>query len=159
MNRSGGFRIRVVSTVFTAALKVFTMITRRPRVRIRVLNEQGEILLLRGVISHGAWSLPGGGVGRKESLVAAAVRELYEETGIRIKETDMQFVRTLEKPAINIPFSAPLFETTVNRKKLPKVPHNTWEVMEIGWFRISHLPRPLSTIAESAIRELYDRGN
>lgn len=46
-----------------------------------VVNEAGEVLLVRHTYIEG-WYLPGGGVDRGETMRAAAVREVWEETGI-----------------------------------------------------------------------------
>ncbi len=66
--------------------------------RILLLNEKNEIFLLRvlpntividpkNLLSGPYWITPGGGVEADESLLTAAQRELYEETGI----TDAEF--------------------------------------------------------------------
>jgi 8-oxo-dGTP diphosphatase len=55
-----------------------------PRVRVAVCITAGERLLLVGHRrpSGERWLLPGGGVEPGETLVAAAKRELHEETGL-----------------------------------------------------------------------------
>lgn len=56
---------------------------------IALFNEQGELLLLkRADDAHcpGLWSLPGGKLEPDESPLAAAKRELLEETGFRCEE-------------------------------------------------------------------------
>jgi 8-oxo-dGTP pyrophosphatase MutT (NUDIX family) len=56
-----------------------------------VFNEGGEVLLVRhSYQSPGRWMLPGGGLASGESAVAAAAREVAEETGCRI--ADARFI-------------------------------------------------------------------
>jgi ADP-ribose pyrophosphatase YjhB (NUDIX family) len=54
-----------------------------------VLNDEGEVLVVsqRGK----SWSLPKGHIDRGEDALAAAKREIYEESGIR----DLELVREL----------------------------------------------------------------
>ena len=65
----------------------------RPTARVIVLDPADRILLFRAMIGHSVeperrpdatsfWALPGGGIEAGESHVAAARRELAEETGI-----------------------------------------------------------------------------
>lgn len=55
-------------------------------VRGLVVDDHGQVLLVRHTYGAGAWHLPGGGVKRRESLSRAVVRELREETGIVVDE-------------------------------------------------------------------------
>lgn len=50
-----------------------------------VLNDQGEILLIKG--PRRGWEMPGGQVEEGESLKDAAIREAKEESGIDIEIT------------------------------------------------------------------------
>jgi 8-oxo-dGTP diphosphatase len=54
-------------------------------VAVMVLNQDNQILLVKGY-SRG-WEFPGGYVGEGESIKAAAVREVKEESGIDIELT------------------------------------------------------------------------
>lgn len=55
--------------------------SRRSRV---LVVARGAVLLVEPWLGNGTWSLPGGGLHKGERAVDGAVRELAEETGIRI---------------------------------------------------------------------------
>lgn len=140
-----------MSFVVVMNLKLFTLITNRPRARVLVVNERNQILLLRAYISHGKWTLPGGALGRKESAVMAAKRELYEETGIKADVSALTYLATLQKPEYDIPFIAPVYVLNVRSDALPTQRHNPREVQEIHWFDRSALPEPLSGTVTAAL--------
>lgn len=56
-----------------------------------VVEAAGRMLLIRRALDpyKGCWAVPGGFVEKGESVTIAAVRELEEETGIRISEDDL----------------------------------------------------------------------
>lgn len=145
-------KLRAVVTAFVILnLKLFTLVTKRPRARVLVVNEDDQVLLIRAVISHGRWSLPGGGLNRHETAVAAARRELFEETGIAVDESALVYMTTLKRPDHDIPFEAPLFYVSVRKSELPNKNVNPREIEAIGWFDKNQLPTPLSLIASAAI--------
>ncbi|MDR0570434.1 MAG: NUDIX hydrolase [Clostridiales Family XIII bacterium] len=55
-------------------------------VRVAVIDEDGRLLLVRQRHEgREIWMLPGGAIEDGEDAAAAAVREVFEETGLRIK--------------------------------------------------------------------------
>lgn len=142
---------RGISPLFIVGLWAYTFFTRTERVRVMVFNERGDVLLLRGVVSDGKWSLPGGGVEKGETATAAASRELYEETGIRVRQTDLRYLTTLARPDIRVNFKVPLFTVTVNAADLPERHTNKWEIAGVEWFDLRALPDSLSLVARVAL--------
>lgn len=65
-----------------------------PKVRATaVLVEQGGILLVEQRVSATrSWSLPGGGVEPGESLEECVIREVREETGLRVAVDELLYV-------------------------------------------------------------------
>lgn len=49
-----------------------------------ILNEEGKVLLTRRQ-DNGQWCLPSGGLEAGESPAEAAAREVFEETGLRVR--------------------------------------------------------------------------
>jgi 8-oxo-dGTP pyrophosphatase MutT (NUDIX family) len=52
-------------------------------VKAMILDEAGRVLLVRHTYRDG-WFFPGGGVKRRETLVDAVKRELFEEVGVTL---------------------------------------------------------------------------
>lgn len=67
---------------------------KRQSARLLVVSPQKRILLFKYVYNNGAlaggayWATPGGGVEPGESFESTAIRELFEETGIRVQQVD-----------------------------------------------------------------------
>jgi 8-oxo-dGTP pyrophosphatase MutT (NUDIX family) len=59
-----------------------------PAVTVVVAREDGAILLIRRT-DNDNWALPGGAVEMQESVAGAAVRETWEETGVKCEITGL----------------------------------------------------------------------
>ena len=69
---------------------------RRRSARLLIMEPAGRVLLFRFVFKKGPlagedyWATPGGGVEEGETFEQAAIRELREETGIRVESVGPQ---------------------------------------------------------------------
>ena len=65
-----------------------------------VVNRQGEVLLVRrgNEPYRGCWALPGGFMEMDETIEHCAVRELQEETGLQVAETDLHLIGIYSTP-------------------------------------------------------------
>ena len=52
-----------------------------------IIEREGKVLMVRRAIQpgYGLWSIPGGYVDRGEVVEVAAVREVWEETGLKVE--------------------------------------------------------------------------
>ncbi len=64
-----------------------------PSVTAAVRHEDGRLLLIHKV-DNDFWALPGGAMDRGESVAAAAVREVEEETGVKVELTGLVGIYT-----------------------------------------------------------------
>jgi ADP-ribose pyrophosphatase YjhB (NUDIX family) len=109
------------------------------------LLHDGKILLTKREDAD-SWCLPGGAVDDGESLAAAAVREVREETGLVVRLT--RLVGLYSRPewsSHSVVFAAELLGGAL-------APHPT-EVVEAGFFDPGALPEPLLWWWERPIRE------
>ena len=110
-----------------------------------VRDERGRILLQQRS-DNGLWGLPGGCQELGERLEATAVRELYEETGIRVREDDLILINTLSGEARKRVYSngdivynnTSLYLVDINSKDLA-IKMNA-ESIKLEFFGIDNLP-------------------
>jgi ADP-ribose pyrophosphatase YjhB (NUDIX family) len=107
--------------------------------------QHGKVLLTKREDAD-SWCLPGGAVDNGESLAAAAVREVHEETGLVVRLT--RLVGLYSRPdwsSHSVVFAAELLGGTLAP--------DTAEVVDAGFFDPGALPEPLLWWWERPIRE------
>ncbi|MEU6986540.1 NUDIX hydrolase [Streptomyces sp. NPDC046324] len=119
-------------------------------VGVVVTDEDGRVLL--GLHPGGAWELPGGKVDPGESIEAAAVRELAEETTLVAGVTDVEIIGILldsltstELTRLTAVAVVRAFSGTPAVAEPDKI--RSWE-----WTALDDLPRPLFTPSAQALR-------
>lgn len=110
-------------------------------VRVVVVAEDDRVLMVKEA-EDGLWTLPGGWVDVGESLSLAAEREVFEETGYRVRAVKIAAIFDKlahpHPPALH--HSYLLF---VNAALEGGSPQTSIETTEVGWFRLDNFP-PLS---------------
>lgn len=102
-----------------------------------IINEEGQVLLLKHVFRPGSgWGIPGGFLERDEQPDAAIRRELREETGMELESLEIAFVRTLMKSArVEI-----IYRCRAHGEAAPQ----GYEINSAEWFPPDRLPSSLS---------------
>jgi ADP-ribose pyrophosphatase YjhB (NUDIX family) len=124
-------------------------------VRVAVLDDQSRILMVKEA-EDDLWTLPGGWVDVGESLSLAAEREVFEETGYRVKV--MKLAALFDKlahehpPALHHSYLAFVTAQLAGGSRRTSI-----ETTEVGWFAPDELP-PLSIgrATASQIRRALD---
>ena len=80
------------SFAFQCARIVITFLKIPIRGALVVVWSRGKILLVRKSYRNG-WSIPGGLLKKDETWAQAAMRETFEEVGIRVPEEDLVFLK------------------------------------------------------------------
>jgi len=137
----------------------------QPRVGAGVLlvddRERVLLTLRKGAPEAGSWSILGGKVDFLETVQDCAVRESYEEAGVRIAIERLLCITDHLLPAENQHWVSPSYlARIVEGQAYNREPHKS---EDLRWFGFSELPENLTMTARNAInayRELRsDRGS
>jgi len=116
---------------------LYLYLSRSKRTRVMVVVDN-EVLAVRGWIGDGGWSLPGGGLHRSETPKSSAVRELKEETGIEVNETELQLLID-DKSIRRHGMSFRIVAYAVILKQKPVLSRQKLEINELDWLNINEL--------------------
>jgi len=126
----------------------------RMTIGVRVMVVDGDrVLLIRHTYVPG-WQFPGGGVDPGETVEAAGMREVMEETGYRVTGSmelinifhNFSSVTNRDHVAFYV---AKSFEKAFDRKP-------DREIAEIGWFDRFSLPQEVTPATSQRIDEYFD---
>lgn len=128
-------------------LKLIRFKTRRTRCLIVAGN---EVLLTKTWISRQRWSLPGGGIGRGETILEGVRREVFEELGLKIKPKDFRRLGMFVRREGGFRMDLETFVVRLPAK--PALKPDRWELIETGWFKLADLPEPRAPLVAWAIK-------
>jgi 8-oxo-dGTP diphosphatase len=97
-----------------------------------IIFDQGKILLERRAINpgYGLWALPGGMAEQNEEIEDCLVREIHEETGLKVKINRLLDVKGGKKVCI-VFYEVSLVGGTLNISE---------ESLELNWFKAEDIP-------------------
>ena len=106
-------------------------------------------VLLGHRLDDGTWSMPGGKLDYGEDVLACALRETHEETGVRVTKGDVRLVSVEGRVMRNehwvtIGFLARKFRGIARVMEPHKF--SDWQ-----WFRLDDLPSPLYTSSKAIL--------
>ncbi|MDH2878714.1 NUDIX hydrolase [Bacillus cytotoxicus] len=110
---------------------------------VLVINKKGEVLLQQRTEPYGKWGLPGGLMELSESPEETAYREVYEETGIHVKNLRLihvfsganyftKLANGDEFQSVTTAYYTDEYEGNLNM--------NTAEAVQLAFFPIRELP-------------------
>ena len=94
-----------------------------------------EVLLVRGWLGDGKWGLPGGGIHKGEDSLTGALRELHEETGIRLKPEQMKFLGSSVASTSGLRFHYDRYAAVLPER--PAVKPQRLEIISAEWIPVS----------------------
>lgn len=106
-----------------------------------IVENDGKILLVRLAYAHKGWTIPGGGVDKGETFEEAARRELFEETGIFVKD-----LSKIYEYSSNVNYkrdTVHVFYTKIKKNQKVDVKIDNFEIQDYLWFNSEQdLPEP-----------------
>jgi ADP-ribose pyrophosphatase YjhB (NUDIX family) len=116
-----------------------------PKVGVRgaVFDADGRILMVREVVDQNRWTLPGGWADVNQTPAQSVVREVFEESGYRVRAVKLAAVwdrARQAQPAMAFSVVRMFFVCTLEGG----APATSLETSEIGWFAERDVPKDLS---------------
>jgi 8-oxo-dGTP pyrophosphatase MutT (NUDIX family) len=113
---------------------IYLMIGRRTRV---IVASGDEVLLVRGWLGDGKWGLPGGGIHKGEDSLTGALRELHEETGIRLRPEQMKFLGSSVARTSGLRFRYDQYAAVLSGR--PAIKPQRLEIISAEWIPVSEI--------------------
>lgn len=113
-----------------------------------VFNKENKVLMLDHVLRPASgWGIPGGFIEANESPIQAIERELLEETGLVIKDVEIFQIRVDYRHV----------EMLVSASAEGEGEVKSFEIKQLGWFKVDELPEKMSPFYKQIIREVLSK--
>lgn len=124
----------------------------KSRVRVLVLNNKDEVLLTRSWFGFQRWSLPGGGIRRREFPLAAAMREVHEETGVVLQLHRLKSLGKFENGDSAAPFIVDCYVARIDKQPARIPARYRLEMLDVAWFPLRDIPKDHSPTIDEAMK-------
>jgi ADP-ribose pyrophosphatase YjhB (NUDIX family) len=116
-----------------------------PKVGVRgaVFDASGRILMVREVVDENRWTLPGGWADVNQTPAQSVVREVFEESGYRVRAVKLAGVwdrARQQQPPMAFSVIRMFFVCALEGGE----PATSLETSEVGWFAETDIPVDLS---------------
>jgi ADP-ribose pyrophosphatase len=112
-----------------------------------IIDSERKILLVKHSYGRYNWDLPGGKAESNESVEETAIREAFEEVGVRIKVGEITGI--YYDPTYDMHHFVFLSQIDEDMMPTPSSP----EILECGYFNIDELPKPMSEFTYNRIHD------
>ena len=147
MTRAWGILGRLAFWLGWPGLWLYLYHSRRTRV---LITHDDRLLLVKGWLGAGTWELPGGGRHRRESALAAAEREVREETGLSIAPDQITEIGSFQAHGYGFRYQYTLLRVELN--ETTRTVRQRGEIVAIQWFSRTELADiKLSTQLQAAL--------
>jgi ADP-ribose pyrophosphatase YjhB (NUDIX family) len=132
------YLIKIFSPIVISLLRLYWFIFRPKTFGVRcIIQFEDKILFIKHSYGSGLWSVPGGGIKRKESFEKAVRREVKEEVGIILKEVKKigSYISTKE-------YKIDTVELFWSKVETDTFKIDNFEIIEARWATIDQIPKP-----------------
>lgn len=109
------------------------------RSRVLIICDQ-RFLVVKSWLGTGQWDLPGGGLHKSEIAVDGAIREVYEETSLKLNSH--QFRQILKDRISKFGLSYKIIGFVVILENLPKVKAQRSQIRALQWINFQDAQNP-----------------
>jgi 8-oxo-dGTP pyrophosphatase MutT (NUDIX family) len=107
------------------------------RTRVIIIDPNNHVLLVKGWIGRNAWILPGGGLHHREEEIKGAIREVYEETGVKLDKTVLKYEDNGIAHEYGLRFRYILLSASLTDS--PIIKRQKIEITDITWMPLNDL--------------------
>ena len=141
---------RLSHKALTPFLKLY-MNEKHVRVRVLIMNEEKEVLLVRSWLGHQRWTLPGGGIKSTETPAEAAAREVHEETGLRVPHDHLKELGVFPSDTGKYAYTVACYTIEIAKREPRIARRRRLEMLDMAWFPVKSLPKDISPTVTQAL--------